>query len=147
MTEKRFKLTHLNYIDVRRLENLLNDLNDELEKVKKENNKIKTLLFQKIKELNDSYQKGAKAGMPTGGIIGELDLLEEICEEMGWSKVSSLGVTSTLMYYDKGGKNDKKIEIYNEDDWELLAQYIRLVLEANRLPKWGHYELIDKKGD
>lgn len=41
----------------------------------------------------------------------------------------------------------KKNDIYNEDDWELLTQYIRLVIEANHLPKWGHYEVIDKKGD
>ena len=54
---------------------------------RKENNKIKTLLFQKIKELNDAYEKSAKAGVPTGGIIGELDLLEEICEEMEWLKI------------------------------------------------------------
>lgn len=58
----------------------------ENEQLKEENNKIKSLLFQKIKELDDGYQKSAKAGMPTGGIIGELDSFEEICEEMGWLK-------------------------------------------------------------
>ena len=62
----------------------LNEYEIDVQQLKKENNKIKTLLFQKIKELDDSYQKGAKAGMPTGGIIGELDSFEEICEEMGW---------------------------------------------------------------
>lgn len=31
------------------------------------------------------------------------------------------------------------------DDWELISQYIRLIIEANHLPKWGHYELIDEK--
>ena len=29
------------------------------------------------------------------------------------------------------------------DDWELISQYIRLVIEASDLPKWGHYEVID----
>lgn len=33
------------------------------------------------------------------------------------------------------------------DDWELILQYMQLILEANRSPKWGHYELIDKEGD
>ena len=45
MTEKRFKLTHLNHIDVKGLENLLNDLNDELEEVKKENEQLKQALL------------------------------------------------------------------------------------------------------
>ena len=42
---------------------------------------------------------------------------------------------------------EKQFEIYDEDDWELIAQYIRLVLEASHLPKWGHYELIDAHKD
>lgn len=31
------------------------------------------------------------------------------------------------------------------DDWELelILQYIRFVIEASNLPKWGHYEIID----
>ena len=41
----------------------------------------------------------------------------------------------------------KKHEIYDEDDWELISQYIRLIIEASHLPKWGHYELIDTHKD
>ena len=33
------------------------------------------------------------------------------------------------------------------DDWELISQYIRLVIEASDLPKWGHYEVIDADND
>lgn len=29
------------------------------------------------------------------------------------------------------------------DDWELILSYIRLVIEASNLPKWGHYEVIN----
>ena len=36
-----------------------------------------------------------------------------------------------------------EIEKIMIDDWELISQYIRLVIEASDLPKWGHYELID----
>lgn len=28
-------------------------------------------------------------------------------------------------------------------DWELILEYIRLVIEASDLPKWGHYEIIN----
>ena len=49
-----------------------------------ENHKIKSILLKRVEELNDAYNKSAKAGMPTGGIIGELDSFEEICEAMGW---------------------------------------------------------------
>ena len=38
---------------------------------------------------------------------------------------------------------EKRFEIYDADDWELISQYIRLIIEASNLPKWGHYELID----
>ena len=57
--------------------NRLNELSDE-------NHKIKSLLLKKVEELNDAYDKSAKAGMPTGGIIGELDSFEEVCRVMGW---------------------------------------------------------------
>ena len=50
----------------------------------KENHKIKSILLKKVDELNDAYNKSAKAGMPTGGIIGELDSFEEICRIMEW---------------------------------------------------------------
>ena len=56
---------------------LLNELHEE-------NNKIKSILLKKVDELNDAYNKSAKAGMPTGGIIGELDSFEEICRIMEW---------------------------------------------------------------
>lgn len=49
-----------------------------------ENYKIKSLLLKKVEELNDAYNKSAKTGMPTGGIIGELDSFEEICRIMEW---------------------------------------------------------------
>ena len=29
------------------------------------------------------------------------------------------------------------------DNWELILEYIRLVIEASDLPKWGHYEVIN----
>ena len=38
---------------------------------------------------------------------------------------------------------EKRFEIYDADDWELISQYIRLIIEASNLPKWGHYEFID----
>ena len=57
--------------------NLLNELHEE-------NDKIKSILLKKVDELNDAYNKSAKAGMPTGGIIGELDSFEEICRIMEW---------------------------------------------------------------
>ena len=55
-----------------------------LNELYEENHKIKSILLQRVEELNDAYNKSAKAGMPTGGIIGELDSFEEICEIMGW---------------------------------------------------------------
>lgn len=39
----------------------------------------------------------------------------------------------------------KQFEIYDEDYWELILEYIRLVIETSDLPKWGHYELINEK--
>ena len=33
------------------------------------------------------------------------------------------------------------------DDWELISQYIQLVIEASDLPKWGHYEVINADND
>ena len=51
---------------------------------RRENHKIKSLLLKKIKDLNNDYEQSARKGMPTGGIIGELDSFEEICEIMGW---------------------------------------------------------------
>ena len=49
-----------------------------------ENMKIKSFLLQKIDELNNDYERGARAGMPTGAIISELDSFEGICRIMGW---------------------------------------------------------------
>ena len=82
------------------LVDLLNDLTEENEQLKhdatvliqanqdyrRENDKIKSLLLKKVKDLNNDYQQSAKNGMPTGGIIGELDSFEEICEIMGWKE-------------------------------------------------------------
>jgi len=59
-------------------------LKEELNALHEENMKIKSLLLKKIEQLNNDYERSAKAGMPTGGIIGELDSFEEICEKMGW---------------------------------------------------------------
>ena len=49
-----------------------------------ENMKIKSFLLQKIDELNNDYERGVRAGMPTSAIISELDLFEGICRMMGW---------------------------------------------------------------
>ena len=62
----------------------INQLFEEYNKLEKENNKIKSILLKKVEELNDAYNKSAKAGMPTGGIIGELDSFEQICKIMEW---------------------------------------------------------------
>lgn len=56
---------------------LLNELYEE-------NTNIKTIILQKLKELEHDYQQSAKAGMPTGIIIGEIYTFEEICKEMNW---------------------------------------------------------------
>ena len=55
-----------------------------LNELAEENHKIKSILLKKVEELNDAYNESAKAGMPTGGIIGELDSFEEICKIMEW---------------------------------------------------------------
>ena len=57
---------------------------ERLNKLHEEHYKIKSLLLKKVEELNDAYDKSARAGMPTGGIIGELDSFEEICRIMEW---------------------------------------------------------------
>lgn len=64
-------------MDLSEIEDMLNKLNDE-------NYKIKSLLLKKVEELNDDYNKSARAGMPTGAIIGELDSFEGICRMMEW---------------------------------------------------------------
>ena len=56
---------------------------DKIKEVEKENENIKKVLINKRKEVLNDYDKSAKAGMPTGGIIGEIDLLETIMEEIG----------------------------------------------------------------
>ena len=40
------------------------------------------ILEQKIDELEEAYQKAAKAGMPTGCIISEIDSYQEIIEDI-----------------------------------------------------------------
>lgn len=60
------------------------DLIKDINKLTEENHKIKSILLKKVEELNDAYDKSAKVGMPTGGIIGELDSFEEICRIMEW---------------------------------------------------------------
>ena len=60
------------------------DLIKDINKLTEENHKIKSILLKKVEELNDAYDKSAKAGMSTGGIIGELDSFEEICKIMEW---------------------------------------------------------------
>lgn len=96
MTEnKRFRVNDLvkynyseigEYIDENHTDKpLRNDILVELlNELVEENNKIKSILLKKVEELNDAYNKSAKAGMPTGGIIGELDSFEEICKIMEW---------------------------------------------------------------
>ena len=65
-------------------EYMANVMCDLLNKLHDENYKIKSILLKRVDELNDAYNKSAKAGMPTGGIIDELDSFEEICRVMGW---------------------------------------------------------------
>ena len=55
---------------------------DKIKEVEKENENIKKVLINKRKEVIGDYERSAKAGMPTGGLIGEIDLLEEIMEEI-----------------------------------------------------------------
>lgn len=92
MTAKRFTITGDRSISDHQKKRLY-DLNDFdgmisvtecLNELVEENNKIKSILLKKVEELNDAYNKSAKAGMPTGGIIGELDSFEEICKIMEW---------------------------------------------------------------
>lgn len=89
MNKKKFRLSkHGTWLleNDRKLFNWAND-NDEiveyLNNLYEENNKIKNILLNKKKDLEDDYNRAAKAGMPTGGTIGELDTIEEILEEMG----------------------------------------------------------------
>ena len=92
-TEKRFTLIDMNNIE-KVLPSPIKDnesdcltcfeVVDLLNELHEENHKIKSLLLKKVEELNDAYDKSARAGMPTGGIIGELDSFEELCRVMGW---------------------------------------------------------------
>lgn len=94
MTEKRF--THKKWYNERQLfdgdepfaivdvYNQAVTICNKLNELAEENNKIKSILLKKVEELNDAYNKSAKAGMPTGGIIGELDSFEQICKIMEW---------------------------------------------------------------
>ena len=98
MTEKRFYVAESNLIEGYcvfdrekkyafhprpRKADCLNDAHT-LNELHEENHKIKSILLKKVEELNEAYNKSAKAGMPTGGIIGELDSFEEICKIMEW---------------------------------------------------------------
>lgn len=50
-----------------------------IEKNHKDNyDKLRAYIQNKIDEYNEMYKNAVKAGMPTGGIDGEIDLLEEI---------------------------------------------------------------------
>ena len=60
------------------------DLIEDINKLAEENYKIKSILLKKVEELNDDYDRSARVGMPTGGIIGELISFKEICRIMGW---------------------------------------------------------------
>lgn len=40
------------------------------------------IIDEKLKELETDYDQGAKLGLPTGALIGEINLLEEIKEEL-----------------------------------------------------------------
>ena len=56
---------------------------DKIKEVEKENENIKKVLINKRKEVLNDYDRSAKAGMPTGGLIAEIGLLETIMEEIG----------------------------------------------------------------
>lgn len=54
-----------------------------IEKEKKDNyDKLRAFIQNKIDENEEMYNNAVKSGMPTGGIVGELDLLEEINQEI-----------------------------------------------------------------
>lgn len=87
MTEKRFTKGYHTIRDTK--ENKTYDFRVDvicglLNELHEENHKIKSLLLKKVEELNNAYNESARAGMPTGGVIGELDSFEEICRIMGW---------------------------------------------------------------
>lgn len=95
MTDKRFSVNDLvkynyseigEYTDENHTDRLLmnNEVCELLNKLHEENHKIKSILLKRVDELNDAYNKSARAGMPTGAIIGELDSFEKICRIMGW---------------------------------------------------------------
>ena len=90
MTAKRFKeeMGIAKFIDNQTgkeySEYNLDEIVELLNELHEENHKIKSILLKKVDELNDAYNKSARAGMPTGGIIGELDSFEEICRIMEW---------------------------------------------------------------
>ena len=97
MTEKRFTLHKgvdtLNIMDNTKFHEhiYINKSSKDMEllvgvlnALHEENIKIKTIIMQKLKELEYDYEQGAKAGMPTGAIIGEIYTFEEICKEMDW---------------------------------------------------------------
>ena len=44
--------------------------------------RCKTILQEKIRELEHDLKRSVKAGMPTGGLYGELDTLYELLYEM-----------------------------------------------------------------
>lgn len=51
---------------------------DLLNELYTENEYILNIIQKRLGDLEETYQIGAKKGLPTGGIIGEIDLLEEI---------------------------------------------------------------------
>ena len=60
------------YFDPNRICELLNRLS-----------RAEEIIDEKLIELEQAYKESAKMGLPTGALIGEIDLLEEIKEELG----------------------------------------------------------------
>lgn len=62
--------------------NLYNELNYDITFYKNECETFINTLQKFYDELEDNYNCSVKAGMPTGGIIAMLDLIEDIAEEL-----------------------------------------------------------------
>jgi len=62
---------------------LLNELNDENKEFHDFKQKVFDIIDEKIKELEYDLNRSVKAGMPTGMMYSEIDLLNQIKKELG----------------------------------------------------------------
>ena len=89
MTECNAIIEANNEIDKLKRENKkLNELcveyGFEMGRLEEENENIKKVISNKRNEVIDDYEKSAKAGMPTGGLVAKINLLETIMNELSW---------------------------------------------------------------